>query len=47
MRERKSNRLKGYGYSGSGYYFVTICPPRKREAWFGKKEQKDRFHTKK
>jgi putative transposase len=23
--ERKLNRLKGYDYSGDGYYFVTIC----------------------
>ena len=25
MRNRKSNRLKGFDYSFAGYYFVTIC----------------------
>ena len=34
MRERKSNRLKGFDYSRSGYYFVTICTLKRKE-WFG------------
>jgi putative transposase len=34
MRERKSNRLKGFDYSSSGYYFVTICTLNRKE-WFG------------
>ncbi len=25
LRERKSNRLKGWNYSNQGYYFVTLC----------------------
>ncbi len=25
IKSRKPNRLKGYGYSKEGYYFVTIC----------------------
>ena len=37
MRERKKIRLKGYDYSQSGYYFVTICT-KNREEWFGKVE---------
>jgi len=35
MKERKQIRLKGYDYSKSGYYFVTICT-QNREEWFGK-----------
>jgi putative transposase len=35
MKERKQIRLKGYDYSKSGYYFVTICT-QNREKWFGK-----------
>jgi len=35
MKERKQIRLKGYDYSKSGYYFVTICT-QSREEWFGK-----------
>ena len=35
MKERKSNRLKDYDYSKSGYYFVTVCTGN-REEWFGK-----------
>jgi hypothetical protein len=37
MRERKSNRLKGYDYSESGYYFVTICTPKKKRSVVWKK----------
>ena len=25
QKKRKSNRLKGYDYSQTGYYFVTVC----------------------
>ena len=35
MKERKQIPLKGYDYSKSGYYFVTICA-QNREEWFGK-----------
>jgi REP-associated tyrosine transposase len=35
MKERKQIRLKGYDYSKSGYYFVTICTQNRQE-WFGK-----------
>ncbi len=35
MKERKLTRLKGYDYSQSGYYFVTICT-KDREEWFGR-----------
>ena len=35
MKERKLTRLKGYDYSQSGYYFVTICTE-DREEWFGR-----------
>jgi len=34
-RERKPNRLPGYDYSGSGYYFVTICTKNKID-YFGR-----------
>ena len=37
MRVRKSNRLKGFDYSRSGYYFVTICALN-QEKWFGEIE---------
>jgi putative transposase len=37
VRERKSNRLRDYDYSKSGYYFITICT-KNREEWFGKRE---------
>lgn len=37
MKDRKLTKLKGYDYSQSGYYFVTICT-RDREEWFGKVE---------
>jgi REP element-mobilizing transposase RayT len=37
MKERKLTRLKGYDYSQSGYYFVTICT-KDREEWFGRIE---------
>ena len=33
-KQRKSNRLKNFDYSSSGYYFVTICT-RNRECLFG------------
>ena len=32
---RKTNRYKGYNYSSSGYYFVTICT-KDRLPYFGK-----------
>jgi len=35
MKERKQIRLKGYDYSKSGYYFVTICTQNRKE-WFAK-----------
>jgi REP element-mobilizing transposase RayT len=35
MKERKQIRLKGYDYSKSGYYFVTICT-QNRKKWLGK-----------
>ncbi len=35
IQERKPNRLEGYDYSSSGWYFVTICT-KKRIEWFGK-----------
>src|SRR4030042_764927 len=38
MKERKLTRLKGYNYSQSGYYFVTICT-KDRGEWFGSIEQ--------
>ena len=28
--ERKTNRLKNYDYSNSGYYFITICTEQKK-----------------
>ncbi len=31
LPKRKQIRLKGYDYSTSGYYFVTICTNRKRK----------------
>lgn len=34
FKERKRNRLKNFDYSGSGYYFVTICT-KNREEYFG------------
>ena len=33
-KHRKRNRLKGYDYSSSGYYFITICV-NKRQYVFG------------
>jgi putative transposase len=39
MRERKSNRLKGYDYFGSGYYFLTICTKGRRE-YFGSVDER-------
>lgn len=33
-KHRKHNRLKGYDYSSSGYYFVTICT-KDRTEYFG------------
>lgn len=38
MKEGKLTRLKGYNYSQSGYYFVTICT-KDRGEWFGSIEQ--------
>ena len=35
MRERKINRMEGYDYRSSGYYYVTICTKDRKE-WFGK-----------
>ena len=34
IRRRKSNRLKNFDYSSSGWYFVTICT-QNRECLFG------------
>ena len=34
MFDRKLNRLEGFDYSQSGYYFVTICA-KDRTHWFG------------
>jgi putative transposase len=34
LPNRKLNRLQGYDYSQSGYYFVTICT-KNRINWFG------------
>ena len=34
MKDRKANRLEGYGYSEDGCYFVTICA-QSREELFG------------
>jgi REP element-mobilizing transposase RayT len=38
MKEKKLTRLKGYNYSQSGYYFVTICT-KDRGEWLGSIEQ--------
>jgi putative transposase len=38
MKERKLTRLKGYNYSQSGYYFVTICTKDRKE-FFGNVEE--------
>jgi putative transposase len=38
MKERKLTRLKGYDYSQSGYYFVTICTKDRKE-FFGNVEE--------
>jgi REP element-mobilizing transposase RayT len=35
---QKSNRLRDYDYSQSGYYFVTICTEKRKE-WFGEVEE--------
>lgn len=37
MKQRKLTRLKGYDYSRTGYYFVTICTKNRIE-YFGKIE---------
>jgi len=34
MKNRKSNRWRGYDYSTPGLYFVTICT-KNRQPWFG------------
>lgn len=34
LPDRKSNRIKGYDYSQSGYYFITICT-QNRQMLFG------------
>jgi len=34
IRRRKSNRLKNFDYSSSGYYYVTICT-KNRQKYFG------------
>ena len=39
MHNRKLNRLPGYDYSMTGYYFVTICTKGRRE-YFGTIENK-------
>ena len=35
LRQRKKNRLQGYDYGRSGYYFITICAEKRAEL-FGK-----------
>jgi len=40
MRDRKLNRLRGFNYSQSGYYFITICTKNKEE-WFGRIENEE------
>lgn len=37
MTRRSRNRLKGYDYSQSNYYYVTICTDSRKE-WFGEIE---------
>lgn len=32
--QRRSIRLRGYGYSQPGAYFITICT-HQRQCWFG------------
>jgi len=39
QRKRKLNRLTGYNYDNTGYYFVTICT-KNRINHFGKIEDK-------
>jgi REP element-mobilizing transposase RayT len=34
QHHRRSIRLKGYDYSQTGYYFITLCT-RDRQCWFG------------
>ena len=34
QRSRKLNRLRGFDYSQSGYYYITICT-KDRIHWFG------------
>ena len=31
LQKRKSNRLSGFDYSASGYYFITICTAEKQK----------------
>ncbi|MBN2543033.1 transposase, partial [bacterium] len=33
-KQRRSIRLKGYDYSSSGWYFVTLCT-KDRDCYFG------------
>jgi len=33
IHHRRSIRLKGFDYSNSGYYFITICCQNKRKLW--------------
>ena len=35
MTRKSGNRLKGYDYSLSNYYYITTCTENRRE-WFGK-----------
>lgn len=38
IHHRRSIRLKGYDYSQSGAYFITLCTY-KKQPWFGKIRQ--------
>lgn len=31
LQKLKANRLSGYDYSASGYYFITICTAEKQK----------------
>lgn len=37
ITRKSGNRLRGYDYSQSNYYYVTICTDKRKE-WFGKIE---------
>ncbi|RKI66511.1 hypothetical protein D7V91_12225 [bacterium 1xD42-67] len=35
LHQRKPNRLQGYDYSRTGYYFITICTNQRAEFFWG------------